>query len=196
MASDLFYRCGVRAVSVDEIVNAAGVPPNRYYPSSFLPSIFCTKMKNKRALEIDRRANFRASSEKFNFTKHLVGFWRDLEDNLHWKYDELSPLPLLEKLKLAECPADKDELARAEFFWSRRPRLLRATGYIVGFILLLGMPFWLFSVPAIGVPFIIISVVVGNTETVRSVRWRRQYELSIDRLIRHFGRSEHSTPSV
>src|ERR1700692_5040042 len=112
VASDLFYRCGVRAVSVDEIVKAAGVPPNRYYPSSFLPSIFCTKMKNKRALEINRRANFRASSEKFKFTKHLVGFWRDLErdleDNLHWKYDELFPLPLLEKLKLAECPADKD----------------------------------------------------------------------------------------
>jgi hypothetical protein len=40
-------------------------------------------MKNKRALEIDRRANVRALSEKLNFTKHLVGFWRDLEDNLH-----------------------------------------------------------------------------------------------------------------
>jgi hypothetical protein len=39
-------------------------------------------MKNKPALEINRRANFRASSEKFNFTKHLVGFWRDLEDSL------------------------------------------------------------------------------------------------------------------
>ena len=91
-------------------------------------------MKHKRALEIDRRANFRASSEKFNFTNHLVGFWRDLErdleDNLHWKYDELSPLPLLEKLKLAECPADNDELARAEFFWSRRPRFLPVISYV------------------------------------------------------------------
>ena len=153
-------------------------------------------MKNRRALKSDRRANVRASSEKLNFTKQLVGFWRDLEDNQRWKYDELSPVQLLEKLKPDECPADKDELARTEFFWRRRPRLFRATGYIVGFVLLLGLPFWLFSVPAIGVPFIIISVVVGNTETVRSVRWRRQYELSIDRLIRHFGRSEHSTPSV
>jgi hypothetical protein len=26
--------------------------------------------------------------------------------------------------------------------------------------------------------------VTGSVETVRSVRWRRQYELSIDRLIR------------
>jgi hypothetical protein len=153
-------------------------------------------MKIKRALKSDRRANVHASSEKLNFTKQLVGFWRDLEDNQRWKYDELPPAQLLAKLKLDECLADKDELARTEFFWRRRPRLFRATGYIVGFILLLGLPFWLFSVPAIGVPFIIISVVVGNTETVRSVRWRRQYELSIDRLIRHFGRSEHSTPSV
>jgi ATP adenylyltransferase/5',5'''-P-1,P-4-tetraphosphate phosphorylase II len=38
-------------------------------------------MKNERALEIDRRANVRPSSEKLNFTKHLVGLWRDLEDN-------------------------------------------------------------------------------------------------------------------
>ena len=153
-------------------------------------------MKNRRALKSDRRANVRASSEKLNFTKQLVGFWRDLEDNQRWKYDELPPAQSLAKLKLDECLADKDELARTEFFWRRRPRLFRATGYIVAFVLLLGLPFWLFSVPAIGVPFIIISVVVGNTETVRSVRWRRQYELSIDRLIRHFGRSEHSTPSV
>jgi hypothetical protein len=29
-----------------------------------------------------------------------------------------------------------------------------------------------------------IAVVIANVETVRSVRWRRQYELSIDRLIR------------
>ncbi len=153
-------------------------------------------MKNKRALEIDRRANVRASSEKFTFSKHLVGFWRDLEDNQHWKYDELSPTQLLAKLKLDDCPVDKDELARAEFFWSRRPRLLPAAGYIVWFILLLGLPYWLFIVPAIGVPLLIISAVLGNTEIVRSVRWRRQYELSIDRLIRPFGRSEHSTPSV
>jgi hypothetical protein len=101
-------------------------------------------MKNKRALEIDRRANIRASSEKSNFTRHLVGFWRDLEDNQRWKYDELSPLQLLEKLKPDECPANKDELARADFFWRRRPRLLPATGYIAWIIVALGLPAWLF----------------------------------------------------
>jgi hypothetical protein len=153
-------------------------------------------MKNKRALEIDRRANIRASSEKSNFTRHLVDFWRDLEDNQRWKYDELSPVQLLEKLKPDECPADKDELARAEFFWRRRPRLLTATGYVAWVIVALGLPAWLFVFPAIGVPLLIISAVVVNAGIVRSVRWRRQYELSVDRLIRHFGRSAHSTPSV
>jgi hypothetical protein len=153
-------------------------------------------MKNKRAPEIDRRANVRASSEKLNFTKHLVGFWRDLEDNLHWKYDELSPGQLLQKLKLDECPADKDELARAEFFWRRRPRFLQAITYVAWLLVALGLPVWLFIVPAIGVPLLIVSTVLANTDIVRSVRWRRQSELSIDRLIRHFGRSAHSTPSV
>jgi hypothetical protein len=39
-------------------------------------------------------------------------------------------------------------------------------------------------VPSIGVPVLIIAAVIVNAEIVRSVRWRRQYELSIDRLIR------------
>jgi len=39
-------------------------------------------------------------------------------------------------------------------------------------------------VPTIGVPFMISAAVIVNTEIVQSVRWRRQYELSIDRLIR------------
>jgi hypothetical protein len=152
-------------------------------------------MKNKRAL-MDRCANFRASSEKLTFTEHLAGFWRDLEDDQRWKYDELSPVQLLEKLKLDDCPADKDELERAEFFWSRRPRLLPTAGYLFWLVVALGLPFWLFTFPAMEVLLLIIAPVVVDIGIVRSVRWRRQYELSIDRLIRHFGRSEHSTPSL
>jgi hypothetical protein len=153
-------------------------------------------MKNKRALGTDRRPNVHASSKESTLSKQLAGVWRDLEDNQHWKYNEFSPVQLLEKMKLDERPADMDELARAEFFWRRRPRLLPATGYIAWIIAALGLPVWLFVFPPIGVPLLIISAVVVNAGIVRSVRWRRQYELSIDRLIRHFGRSAHSTPSV
>jgi hypothetical protein len=150
-------------------------------------------MKNKRALKSDRGAHFGAPSEKSNLCKHFTNFWRDLQDNQHWRYDELSPLQLLEKLKPAQCPLDKDELARAEFFWRRRPRFLSAITYVAWLIAALGLPFWLFIAPAIGVPLLILFTVLANTHIVRSVRWRREYESSLDRLARHLGQSNSQT---
>jgi hypothetical protein len=152
-------------------------------------------MRNKPA-PVDRRAKFSASSEKFLFIGPLIRFWRDLEDDQCWKYDELSPSQLLKQLKFDHCLADKDELERAEFFWSRQPRLLPIASSILWFIVALGLPLWLFIIPAIGVPLLITWAVVVVTGIVRTVRWRRQYELSIDRLIGHSGRSEHSTASL
>src|SRR5260221_5403152 len=150
-------------------------------------------MKNKRALEIDRRAKFCASSENPSVTNHLGGFCRDLEDNQRWKYDELSPVQLLGKLKLDEYPTDKGELARAEFFWSRRPRLLTAIDYIVWLTVALGLPFWLFIVPAIGVPLLIIAAGVVANPLVRSVRWRREDGFNISRRNLARDLSERST---
>jgi hypothetical protein len=151
-------------------------------------------MKNERALEPDRRRNVRGSSEKFNFIEPLIRVWRDLEDKQRWKYDNLSPVRLLEKLKLNEYPADKDELARAEHFWSCRLRLLPVISFVFWLSAALGLPVWLFIVPTIGVPLLIVSALVVNTEIVRSVRWRRQYELSIDRLIHTSIGPSASTP--
>jgi hypothetical protein len=153
-------------------------------------------MKNKRALKIDKGAQVRAPSETSNLNTRLVNFWRDLEDNQRWKYAELSPVQLLELLKPDTCPADKDELARAEFFWRLRPRFLPAITYAAWLITALGLPFWLFIVPAIGVPLLILFTVLANTNIVRCVRWRRQYELSLDRLSLHLGGCANSTPSV
>jgi hypothetical protein len=152
-------------------------------------------MKNK-AAPVDRRPKFSAASEKFLFIEPLIGFWRDLEDDQRWKYEELSPDQLLKKLKFDHCLADKDELERAEFFWSRQPRLLPLASSILWIVVALGLPLWLFIIPAIGMPLLIIWAVAVVTGIVRTVRWRRQYELSIDRLIRHPGRSEHSTASL
>jgi hypothetical protein len=140
-------------------------------------------MKNEQTLETHGRRNVHGSPEKFNFIKPLIRVWRDLEDKQHWKYDKLSPVRLLENLKLNEYPTDKDELARAEHFWSRRLRLLPIISFVFWLSAALGLPVWLFMVPTIGVPLLIVSALVVNTEIVRSVRWRRQYELSIDRLI-------------
>jgi hypothetical protein len=130
-----------------------------------------------------RRVSSHSLSEKLGFGKRLAEVWQDLQDEQNWKYAELSPAQLLEGLQLLRYSKNNDELARANWFWSRRPRLLTAASYIVWVLVALGLPFWLFIVPSIGVPFIIISAMIVNTQIVRSVRWRRQYELSIDRLI-------------
>jgi len=122
--------------------------------------------------------------EKFSFGKRLRRVWQDLQGDPHWKYEQLSPVQLLEKPELHRYPTHNDELARANWFWSRRPRMLPAASYTVCLVAALGLPFWLFFVPLIGVPLIIIAAVIVSTEIVQSVRWRRQYELSIDRLIR------------
>jgi hypothetical protein len=127
--------------------------------------------------------NSHSLSEKLSFAKRLREVWQDLQDDPHWKYEQLSPVQLLEKSELSYT-AHNCELARANWFWRRRPRLLQATSCIVWLLVALGVPLWLFIVPAIGVPFMILAAVIVNTEIVQSVRWRRQYELSVDRLIR------------
>jgi hypothetical protein len=125
----------------------------------------------------------RARSGKSSFSKQLAGLWRDLQDDQHWKYEELSPTELLEKLGRHEYLPNSNELERAEYFWSRRPGFFPVISYIAWLIVALGLPFWLLIVPAVGLPLFIVSAVLIDTDIVRSVRWRREYELSIDRLI-------------
>jgi len=122
--------------------------------------------------------------KRLSFGKCLGEFWRDLQYHSHWKYERLSPAQLLEKSELHRHLMDSDELARAHWFWSRRPRLHPVASCVVWLIVALGLPFWLFSVPLIGVPLLLMAAVIIDTEIVRSVRWRRQYETSIARLIR------------
>lgn len=122
--------------------------------------------------------------EKHRLGKALSELWRDLQADPEWKYEQLSPVRLLEKSGLHCCSQDNHELVRTTWFWSRRPRVLAAASSILWLTVALGLPFWLFVVPLIGVPLIIVTALTINTEIVRSTRWRRQYELSIDRLIR------------
>jgi len=126
----------------------------------------------------------RFSSQKHSFGKFLGGVWRDLQDKPHWKYEQLSPVQLLGRSDCHKYPPDEDELARANWFWNRRPRWLQAASCIIWFTVAIGVPLWLFILPVIVVHLLIISAIIANTEIVQSVRWRRQYELSIDRLIR------------
>jgi hypothetical protein len=123
-------------------------------------------------------------SKKLGFGQRLGEIWRDLQDEAQWKYERLSPVQLLEKSQLHAHLMNNDELARASWFWSRRPRFLQAGSTVIWIIVALGLPLWLSIGLVAGLPLIIAAVVIVEIEIVRSVRWRRQYELSIDRLIR------------
>ena len=142
------------------------------------------EVKMNRFSQNDQRITSDSLPEKFNFHKPLRNLWQDLQDDSYWKYEQLSPVQLLEKSGLPANSTDIDELARANWFWSRRPRLLPTTNWIVWPTVILGLPFWLFCIPTFGVPLLIIAAVIVETEIVQSVRWRRQYESGIGRLLR------------
>ena len=127
--------------------------------------------------------------------KALSEVWRDLRADPKWKYEQLTPIQLLEKSDLRIHLPDSSELVRATWFWSRRPRLLSVASCILWITVALGLPFWLFRIPSIGMPLIIVTAVVINTDLVRSLRWRRQYESSIDRLIRTIAAHDSGGPS-
>jgi hypothetical protein len=145
-------------------------------------------------MKTSRKNNERPNRPSFreNLRQSFGKFWRDLQEHSAWKYEEFPPTQILEKSELHGYPAHQDELARADWFWSRRPHRLSAVSWILWFVVALGLPLWLFVFPWIGVPIIVIAVVIATVETVQSARWRRQYELSIDRLIRISTSDENS----
>ena len=143
----------------------------------------------------DRYIVNRREWPKSSLGKALTELWRDTRAESEWKYEPLSPVKLLEKSGLHCCSKDNQELVRAAWFWGRRPRFLAVASSILWLTVALGLPFWLFVVPSIGSPLIIAAAVVVNTDLVRSLRWRRQYESSMDRLIRTIAVQDSGGPS-
>jgi hypothetical protein len=127
----------------------------------------------------------------------LLTIWRDLTTEPVWKYEELPPfqLPQLTDLDLLE--ASDSELARAIWFWCRRPKLIfpdSAVPIIVALCVLVSLLIALVHWPGTSLPRRVAEVVILLLELVveiylvvqrlRFVRWRGEYEGSIDRVIR------------
>jgi hypothetical protein len=127
----------------------------------------------------------------------FLTIWRDLTTEPVWKYEELPPflLPQLTKCDLFE--AGDSELSRAIWFWFRRPKpmfsdsaALIVVALCVAISLVIAWVNWpvtsahrrvtelviLLSEVAVG-----IYLIIGR---LRFFRWRRDYERSIDRIIR------------
>jgi len=137
----------------------------------------------------------------------LLTIWRDLTTEPVWKYQELPPLLLAELTKLDLFEVGDSELARAQWLWSRRPELslhestaLLGAGLCVTLSLAIAFVAW----PETSMPKRVAEMIISLLALVAAiyliaqrigfVRCRREYELSIDRLVRtiHPGREGES----
>jgi fatty acid desaturase len=133
--------------------------------------------------ECGNNCSYAYSGAKIKCTEHLVRFWNDLYDDQVWRYPELGPVELLKKAKIQSQIVSENELDRANWFWRRRPRVLSVVGWFMVAIAALVCV----MLPFIGAPVLLTSIALVLVTIVRFIRWRREYELSVDRIIRTSG---------
>jgi hypothetical protein len=129
--------------------------------------------------------------------------WRDLTSEPVWKYKELPPLLLAELTNLDLFEVGDSELARAQWFWSHRRKLPlhKSTALLfVGLCVTLSLATAFVAGLETSIPKRVAEMIISVlalvaaiyliTRRIGLVRWRREYELSIDRLVRtiHPGR--------
>ena len=122
--------------------------------------------------------------ELFN---RIRDFWRDFNTENHWRFPELPPSDILLSLDGYISDVDHDEFRRAQWMWERRPgSLLGKT--LLAYLIAISVGFVLLLIPNAGIPvaccWLSGMLLVIAQSVVGLVRWRRQYESSIARVIR------------
>jgi hypothetical protein len=112
---------------------------------------------------------------------------KKVEGDPIWKYEELPPAALIKSLHLEPSAVDQDELSRAEWFWSRRPKILsESLGF---FFFYLTVAVCLFYLIPDTIWFLLFWIVAGTSWTfidnIRLNRWRAEYESSIKGILIH-----------
>jgi hypothetical protein len=133
--------------------------------------------------ELESKGANTSSVPRTKCSEHLVRFWRDLHDDQTWRYEELCPVELLQKVAFDYQTVPKEELDRVAWFWKRRPRALTAVGLTLWLTAAVAAPFCVI-IPCLAVPVLTVCMTLLLLTIVRSIRWRRDYELSISRLLR------------
>jgi hypothetical protein len=104
-----------------------------------------------------------------------------------WKYEELPPAALIESLNLEPAAIDQDEFGRAEWFWSRRPKVLSES--VSFFFFYLTVAVCLFYLVPDTIPFLLVWLAAGAScafvDHIRLDRWRNEYESTIKRVVIH-----------
>ena len=124
--------------------------------------------------------------------------WRDLTTEPVWKYEELPPFRLSTLTESDLVEASDSELARVIWFWCRRPSRMfhdSAAPVILALCLLISLSITLINWPetsllkrideVIIILFELAGAIHASGHRLRFLRWRREYERSIDRLIRN-----------
>jgi hypothetical protein len=115
-------------------------------------------------------------------------FWEDFHSDQLWRYPESPPDQLRQSLGLEPARVNHGEMIRAEWMWARRPKSVLLNDNFGYALLLLGALLLLF-VPFVGIFLtvlwcILILSMVGR-DSVRLLRWRREYEVSVTRILAH-----------
>jgi hypothetical protein len=125
-----------------------------------------------------------SSPELFNRFRR---FWGDFNAVDRWRFPELPPSALLDSLNLDLGDIGHGEFIRAQWMWDRKPKSLFGDG-LSAYLLLFFIGLLLLLVPLAGIilsPVWSLSMlcVVGR-DSVRLLRWRREYESSVARIAR------------
>jgi hypothetical protein len=128
----------------------------------------------------------------------LLTIWRDLDTEPVWRYQELAPFKLPELKELTSHIAIDSELSRVVWFWLRRPKsTLYESGtaltvevlFVLLFLIIAVFDWPLTSISGVAAEVIILlflaAIEIGAiAHRVRLIHWRREYERSVNRLIR------------
>ena len=123
--------------------------------------------------------------------------WKNLTTEPVWKYEELPPFLLSQLTKLDLFEASDSELPRAIWFWCRRPKLLfydSVALMTMAICVLVSLSIALVNWPGTSMPKRVDELIILLFEVaveiylviqrLRFLRWRRDYERSIGRVIR------------
>jgi hypothetical protein len=114
-------------------------------------------------------------------------FWKDFNSDERWRFPELSPVQLQKSLEVPWPFIDRGEYVRANWMWSRKPKLILGEGGL-GYAILIFVALLLLLIPQVGVflttawCFTMLGAIARDV--VRTIRWRRDYEVSITRIMR------------
>jgi hypothetical protein len=117
----------------------------------------------------------------------LRQFLRDYNAKSRWKFPELPPADLHRWLALDLGLVDDGELERVQWLWKRKPRVVLGEN-MLGYLLLVSVGVVFLFIPQLGLPldgvWLLAIFSLNAAETVRTVRWRRDYEAAVWRLAR------------